>query len=1005
MKFLTARYGFILLGVLLAKDTFAQVPDTSTAQKLIQWIFQPIDKNQVSTGYLEEYGCPIIPMSTFNGTLSDSNRIDMDLWRTLYLQFQTGWIKSTANPSPAITAVNAVIKQNTSNELPVPVPIFLGSYNTVKSDAFSAGLLQYSSTTNQIFDVAGRTQDPYDAKTLFAACPNRKQTVKGTETFVVKPEMIWNNSGKTISQVQIDFATGAGFQNINVGTPFTINYADTGYKRWTIKATLSDNSVLQCYADYYVLRVSANPAARFSGTQATLPWWGVVNAVNGVHSGAIVTVNYSVNNFSGTLRKPLIVVEGYDVSFVAPGLQPNYGVEDFIRGINEPQGYDFNNQLDNIAGYDLVFIDFNNGADDIVRNAAVVQEVINRVNANKVLDNRFGNIRQQNVVMGLSMGGLCARYALANMTKNFPANPTETKLLITHDSPHKGANVPLGLQYLIWMMRNVNLFGNNVYDIYPAYDDAISLLSAPATQQLLLYRATSETQFANNTFLDGVYRNMITFASTDPQPTYKFAATSLGSECAHPLYAPYTKLLNIDGDGYFFLFPLLSYRLRTVVEAFALPSSGTGKIARLKLSSKFKLFGLITISKDYYNNTAYASGTQLPIDGVPGATNPIADFVVPTYDLFFPIPGLLGIWGYTSVHTSGTPTNFAFVPAASALDAAPYTTPVFSEKYVNGVNFNYPSTARTFIAQETAPNATNNVHIRFTARNSHWMYNEMEGLPNTENCSSECSPSGSFTISGSPSFCTSGAYSVNAPSGANVTWSVSPAGIASLQSNGTTATLSRISTGNVTLVATVSLCGLSQTISIPVYVGKLSEYTLSFDGFSDITAFFWERNKNYNFTVNGPGASNFAWNISTQYGTFWTPSSTNSNPFSAKAPSSFSVPPNDVVVSFDETCGSRITLRKTLIYNYYNDPAFYYVSPNPATSTLTVACVMSNEQHWGPSIRRITISSLNATLLDMPFSSPIGSYTVQVSNWPAGQYYVSIYNGVNWFSKSVLINH
>ena len=51
---------------------------------------QPLDKNQISTGFLEEYGAPIIPMETFNGTLTDSNRIDMNLWRTLYFQLQTG---------------------------------------------------------------------------------------------------------------------------------------------------------------------------------------------------------------------------------------------------------------------------------------------------------------------------------------------------------------------------------------------------------------------------------------------------------------------------------------------------------------------------------------------------------------------------------------------------------------------------------------------------------------------------------------------------------------------------------------------------------------------------------------------------------------------------------------------------------------------------------------------------------------------------------------------------
>lgn len=68
---------------LLLKNIAAQV-DTSTTQKLLQYIMQPLDKNQIPTGFLEEYGCPMLPMATFNGTLTDSNRIDMHLWRTLY---------------------------------------------------------------------------------------------------------------------------------------------------------------------------------------------------------------------------------------------------------------------------------------------------------------------------------------------------------------------------------------------------------------------------------------------------------------------------------------------------------------------------------------------------------------------------------------------------------------------------------------------------------------------------------------------------------------------------------------------------------------------------------------------------------------------------------------------------------------------------------------------------------------------------------------------------------
>ena len=188
------------------------------------------------------------------------------------------------------------------------------------------------------------------------------------------------------------------------------------------------------------------------------------------------------------------------------------------------------------------------------------------------------------------------------MTKNFTATPTETRLLITHDSPHKGANVPLGLQYMIRMLGGVQLFGYNVYDIYPDYNDAIGLLNAPATQQLLLYRATTTNAFVNNTFLDATYRPMITFGTTGPQPTYRFIATANGNECANPLFAPGKTFINL-GAGVsagiyarflFFKVPILSYKLGVAVEAYALPVAGsTNKIARVYSENSLKLFGFI----------------------------------------------------------------------------------------------------------------------------------------------------------------------------------------------------------------------------------------------------------------------------------------------------------------------------------------------------------------------------------------------------------------------------
>jgi hypothetical protein len=420
------------------------------------------------------------------------------------------------------------------------------------------------------------------------------------------------------------------------------------------------------------------------------------------------------------------------------------------------------------------------------------------------------------------------------MTKNFPATPTETRLLLTHDSPHRGANVPLGAQYLIRMVGETQLFGTDVRDIFPQYDQAVSLLTEPATEQMLVYRSITANTMAVNTFLDAAYRSMITFAVADPQPAYRFVATSNGSECAHPLFAPGTNMLNINGDGFLFFFPIISYRIQAIAKFNALPNSGsTSEIARFKLNSKFKLFGLITISKDYYNNTAYAPGTQLPVDGVPGGLNPLAgtDIEVPNLSLFIPLPGILNLWGYVSVHSSGTPANFTFVPLGSALDVSPYNGDVFTQQFVSGFNAQYPSTSATFIAQETAGSVTNNTHIRFTARNSRWMYNEMENIVNNEACSNECNPNTNWSISGPELVCTTGIYTVNGlPAGIVPTWSITgSATIAGIASNDLSATVTRIGSGSIDVVATIPAianCIPQQAVTKLVKVGPPTDGTL-----------------------------------------------------------------------------------------------------------------------------------------------------------------------------------
>ena len=103
-------YCIAALTMLLPKNVKSQ--DSSTIQGLLQYIMQPLDKNQIGNGYLEEYGFPAISMATYNGVLSANNRFELNSWRLMYFQLFTGWCRSTANAMTPISTVNNIIKIN-----------------------------------------------------------------------------------------------------------------------------------------------------------------------------------------------------------------------------------------------------------------------------------------------------------------------------------------------------------------------------------------------------------------------------------------------------------------------------------------------------------------------------------------------------------------------------------------------------------------------------------------------------------------------------------------------------------------------------------------------------------------------------------------------------------------------------------------------------------------------------------------------------------------------------
>jgi hypothetical protein len=177
-----------------------------------------------------------------------------------------------------------------------------------------------------------------------------------------------------------------------------------------------------------------------------------------------------IDDVDGILDKPIIVLDGFD-----PGDSRD------IAGLYASLSFDGENLADILRaeGFDIVILnapqyttdgkDIDGGADYIQRNAMVLVEMINFLNAEK-----FGD--EELVVLGPSMGGLIGRYALAYMEQN--SIPTETRLYISFDSPHRGANIPVSLQYL------VNYLAQQVGD--PDAQAIVDfVLNSPAAKEML----------------------------------------------------------------------------------------------------------------------------------------------------------------------------------------------------------------------------------------------------------------------------------------------------------------------------------------------------------------------------------------------------------------------------------------------------------------------------------------------------------------------------------------
>ncbi len=482
--------------------------------------FKELNVNNIPTGILLDYGYAKTDVKQFNGILKDSTYTSRESLNAVYQTLLTAVVQKKNN----LNYLDLFQKwQNHRKENTITLAGVLYAYNAINPTAIQNGKMQLLNTSSNtiipaslaIAEDSGLSSDTilfrenpnpsnlivkntplYTHHYAFAMSPSINEFNNSRFSVVLPKDIMANNID--IANIHVNFNDGKGYQKLNYGIPITVNYNRINTYTWTYKVQLTNGTVLYSHSKFKVNRITKIIAQRNATSGVILDNTRVTAIKNGkAYHGFLEVVDRGLQG----IQNPVIVAEGFDTGIVTSPEKPegeNTGEMFRISTANMNDDEDeFNPLLRNelyFRNRDIIYVNWHNGMDYIQNNAEVLKEVIRMVNAAKKENKNKGHVTSPNIVIGQSMGGLVARYALKDMEDNNEDH--DTRLYVSHDTPHQGANAPLSVQYLLRHMRKLVIRNPLVYtaseSIVPLFNDGIggsdyyNLFNNPAVRQMVL---------------------------------------------------------------------------------------------------------------------------------------------------------------------------------------------------------------------------------------------------------------------------------------------------------------------------------------------------------------------------------------------------------------------------------------------------------------------------------------------------------------------------------------
>lgn len=428
------KYMHILLLLLIVgnTDTYAQSTQTITPHWVQQdSIFQHLDKGYISTDVLYDRVYPSARIPSFTAQQDTVDyKYTMQVWHELYLaSYNRSNLKDVAT-------VRQKARLNAVQNKGITVGYIQYDYQHIAPYALDSGYLYIHPNDSTLRGHTTFEEKAYISKRIVLPIIAQNHLSVGSQLFYFDSSMVMDNVNGNY-QVQLKLSSGSNVVFLNPGESNTLDIVPNQSGRPGIKVEIIFVPGITHTFPWYLFDIpepglisSLTTDECNSGDEPFPIWSGSSHTFQG-YDESIPTqgkgeykIWYKMNSLAagdcGDMRitKPVIVLDGFD-----PKNEEQFHPDSIWHLLSYGDAGHLGDDL-RVAGYDIIVLNFpeyeplehpgtlrDGGADYMERNAMVLAMLIETVNAQLIANGSTEEI----VVIGPSMGGQIARYALKYM--------------------------------------------------------------------------------------------------------------------------------------------------------------------------------------------------------------------------------------------------------------------------------------------------------------------------------------------------------------------------------------------------------------------------------------------------------------------------------------------------------------------------------------------------------------------------------------------------------------